>query len=69
MESLVLTTLLFNTTGITVFALAMALSYCSPSRRRPRQWVLASIAAAASAPVAPQPVIAASEEAELAHAA
>jgi hypothetical protein len=36
MDNLVLTTLLFNTTGIVVITVAMALAYCLPSRRRTR---------------------------------
>ncbi len=68
MDSLVLTTLLFNTAGIAAFALTMALSYCRPARRRPRQWV-AEGDAAVHAPVAVWPAAAASAEVELAHAA
>jgi hypothetical protein len=68
MDSLVLSSLLFNTAGIAAFALAMALSYCRPAHRRPRQWVVAD-AAAPRALVAAQPAAAAREEAELAHAA
>jgi hypothetical protein len=39
MDTVVLTTLLFNTAGIVVTALVMALAYCLPNRRRPRNWV------------------------------
>ncbi len=68
MDSLVLSTLLFNTAGIAVIAVGMALTYCVPGRRRPRQWVPAHGEAPARALVAVQPA-AADEEAELAHAA
>lgn len=68
MESLVLSALLFNTAGIAAFALAMALSYCRPARRRPRQWVATSDAAPQAA-LAAQPAATASTEVELAHAA
>lgn len=68
MDSLVLSSLLFNTAGIAAFALAMALSYCRPARRRPRQWVAADVAAP-RAPVAAQPAPVAGKEVELAHAA
>jgi hypothetical protein len=69
MDSLVLMTLLFNSAGLAVFALAMALSYCRPVRRRPPQWVPAASDLPARAQVALQPHAAARAEAELAHAA
>lgn len=40
MDTAVLTTLLFNTAGILVFAVGMVLAYCLPNRHRIRPWVL-----------------------------
>jgi hypothetical protein len=42
MDTAVLTTLLFNTAGILVFAVGMVLAYCLPNRHRIRPWVAAS---------------------------
>jgi hypothetical protein len=39
MDTAVLTTLLFNTAGILVFAVGMVLAYCMPNRHRIRPWV------------------------------
>ncbi len=69
MDALVLATLLCNTTGIAVITVGMALAYCLPNRRRPRQWAAVEAEPALHAPIAPQPAAARREEAELAHAA
>lgn len=68
MDTAVLTTLLFNTAGILVFAVGMVLAYCLPSRHKTRPWV------AAEADVAARPVPARAqarqvEATELPHAA
>jgi hypothetical protein len=39
MDTVVLTTLLFNAAGVVVTALVMAVAYCVPGRPRPRDWV------------------------------
>ncbi len=66
MDTAVLTTLLFNTAGILVFAVGMVLAYCLPNRHKTRPWV------AADADVAARPVARAQDrqvDAELPHAA
>ena len=69
MDTAVLTTLLFNTAGILVFAVGMVLAYCLPNRHRTRPWVLDTDAAAR--PVATRKHSAQVErvDAELPHAA
>jgi hypothetical protein len=66
MDNLVLATLLFNTTGIVVITVGMALAYCLPGRRSARQWV--AVEQPQRAAVA-APVVASHEAAELAQAA
>lgn len=67
MDTAVLTTLLFNTTGILALAVGMVLAYCLPTRHKTRQWVRAE------ADVAVRPVAAGAKnvqaEVELPHAA
>ena len=54
MNTLVLSNLLLNTAAIATLAVVMALAYCQPNRRRPREWVAAETQATASPPVSVQ---------------
>lgn len=47
MDTVVLSTLLFNTVGIVAFALGMAVAYCLPERRSTRRWIATDADAAA----------------------
>jgi hypothetical protein len=68
MDTAVLTTLLFNTAGILVFALGMVLAYCLPNRHRTLPWVLDD-ADVAARPVAPEVKGPQAEVTKLPHAA
>ena len=68
MDTAVLTTLLFNTAGILVFAIGMALAYCLPNRHRVRPWVVASNDVAAR-PAAVQVEATPADATQLPHAA
>ena len=60
MDTVILSSLVFNSIGLVVIALSTALAYCLPNRQRPRRWVLVDADAAprtsaVSAAVVPQP--------------